>query len=90
MHCNNITVNITNKNIKQSEVFECKINFSINDIIETLDIVNLKPKFMMEKSCLDYLINQMDLNNCQIMSKESSIYYVKSKFYSLISINQYI
>ena len=35
-----ITVNITNKNIKQSEVFECKINFSINYIIETLDIVN--------------------------------------------------
>ena len=44
----------------------------------------------MEKCTLDYFINQMNLSNCTIMSKDSSIYYVKSKFYSLISINQYI
>ena len=38
---------------------------------------------------MEYLINHINLLNCTFLSKESLIYYVKSKYFSFIAINQY-
>ena len=85
-----IKFDIETMNHIENEIFNIKIDLSITQIIEELDIVNLKPKLLMNINTFNYFVSKEDLNNCEISSKDSSIYYVKSKFYSLFLINEYI
>lgn len=85
-----VIINIETLNVIKSEKIECNIKLDIVEIIQCLDIINLKPKFIIDQKHLEYLINHINLSNCTFLSKDSLIYYVKSKYFSFISINQYI
>ena len=85
-----VIINIDTLNVVKSEKIKCNIKLDILEIIQLLDIINLKPKFIIDQKHLEYLINNINLSNCTFLSKESLIYYVKSKYFSFISINQYI
>ena len=69
---------------------DLNINLNIINIIHFLDIMNLKPKFLLEQKHLEYFINNLDLIDINVLSKDSLIYCVKTKHFSFVSINQYV
>ena len=85
-----VIINIETLNVIKSEKINCNIKLDILEIIQILDIINLKPKFIIDQKHLEYVINNINLSKCTFLSKESLIYYVKSNYFSFISINQYI
>ena len=85
-----VIINIETLNVIKSEKIKCNIKLDILEIIQILDIINLKPKFIIDQKHLEYVINNINLSNCTFLSKESIIYYVKSNYFSFVSINQYI
>ena len=76
--------------IENTEIINCNVNLDIIDIIEILDMSNLKPKFILEQRHFDYFINNIYLLDSKVLSKDSLIYCIKYKYFSLMSINQYI
>lgn len=85
-----LTIDNKNLNVISSIRINCNIALDVKEIIQLLDIVNLKPKFLLEQKHLEYFINNINLSDCTFLSKNSIIYYIKSKYYSFISIAQYM
>ena len=86
----NVTINNKSLNVISSIQINCNISLDIKEIIQLLDIVNLKPKFVLEQKHLEYFINNINLLDCTFLLKNSIIYYIKSKYFSFISFTQYI
>ena len=85
-----IIINKVSLKIVQMEKKDLNINLNIINIIHFLDIMNLKPKFLLEQKHLEYFINNLDLIDINVLSKDSLIYCVKTKHFSFVSINQYV
>ena len=85
-----VTINNKSLNVISSIQINCNISLDIKEIIQLLDILNLKPKKLLEQKHLEYSINNIKLLDCTFLSKNSIIYYIKSKYFSFISFTQYI
>ena len=79
----------TNEEIKERK-YAFKVDVSIENIIETLEILNTCPNFILSKGSFIKLLDLIDLSTFKIYCKNKNIYKISSKYYSISTIESYI
>jgi hypothetical protein len=65
-------------------------NLEIESIMQELEIVNLCPIFLVDKTSFKFILDTIDLSTFNTISKDKSVYKISSKYYSISTFDQYI
>ena len=92
-NCNFYTKKVISRNGLQNvstETLEWGSKFEIENIIQELDIINLKPIMLFDKIDFEYLMNNMDLERFELCTQNNHVHKMLSKFYTLCKMDQYL
>ena len=85
-----IVIDRSNFKIVSEIKYDYNSRLDIEDIIQEIDIVNLKPTFLLDKKALNFLMNTLDLYQFKIYAKNSNVYKIATKFYTISTYQEYI
>ena len=83
-------ISCENFDIISVDTFKFEAQFDIENIIQELDIINVKPILLFDKNDFDFLMNTLDLQRFELSTKNNHVYKMLSKFYTICNLDQYI
>ena len=65
-------------------------DLKFENILDELDVLNLKPQFMVDKDALEFLLDNLDLDNFKLSSKNNTVNKITSKFCSFSTYEDFL
>ena len=63
---------------------------SIENVLQEIDVINLKPKVLVDKITFKCIIDQLNLESFKLFSRKNNINKIECKYYSIAEIEDYI
>ena len=92
-NCNFYTKNVISRKdllTISTETLEWGSAFEIENIIQELDIINMKPIMLFDTKDFEYLMSNIDLTRFELCTQNNHVHKMVSKFYTMCKMDQYL